>query len=162
MMDSHVESPGLVNGVVAPGQNGQPAPALVTLQPVAMPSQEESPQASIRIGALLSAFRRRWFIAICLGLITSTAAATGVWFSIPDTYTAFSELMVTPQDGFLWKPSEMRQESVSLRVFKQTNMRLAKYPFVLTAAIREREIGQLPTLANKVDPVGWLEIGRLV
>ncbi len=156
-MDSTVESYGPVNGVVAPGQAGQPAPALVTLQPVAMPQQEQPQQASIRMGALLSAFRRRWFVAICLGLIASVAAATGVWFSVPDTYTAFAEMMVTPQNRFLFSDREMRKQSVPLSVYKQTNMRLAKYPFVLTAAIRKPEIAQSPTLAGKVDQVGWLE-----
>ncbi|MBX3436935.1 MAG: hypothetical protein KF861_05560, partial [Planctomycetaceae bacterium] len=156
MINSSVEPQGFTNGLVVPGQSAPPGATLVALHPVG-PQQEDQQQPTIRVGALLAAFRRRWFVAIFLGLLVSATAAATVWHVIPDTYTAFSVLLVDPDSQFLYTSNETRQEAIPLEVYIQTGMVLAKFPFVLTAALRDPAVAQLPTIKEQVDPVKWLE-----
>ncbi|MGD9857901.1 MAG: hypothetical protein AB7U20_23400, partial [Planctomycetaceae bacterium] len=157
MMNSSVEPQGYTNGMLAPSQMGQPAPTLVTLQPVSMPQDDQQQQMSLRVRALLSAFRRRWFVAMFLGLTLSSLAAAGVWYAIPDTYTAYSEMLVDPSNRFLYDARATGEQQVALNVYKQTRIRLAKFPFVLTAALRDPQVAQSRTVKNQPNPIQWLE-----
>src|SRR5262245_56911887 len=40
------------------------------------------------LAGLLQAIRRRWRLALLLGLVLSPAVAAGVWFSMPERHTA--------------------------------------------------------------------------
>ena len=66
---------------------------------------------------------RRWFIALSLGLILGCSAAVGVWYSVPETYTAFAELTLPPGENFFYSSRETR---VNLTTYRQTMSRLAK------------------------------------
>src|SRR6516165_5003249 len=59
---------------------GGPPPALVS-----------APNA----GKLLLALRRRWFLALSVGLLCAPAVAAGVWFLRPITFTARTTLRVS-------------------------------------------------------------------
>ncbi|MEW4527073.1 polysaccharide biosynthesis tyrosine autokinase [Maioricimonas sp. JC845] len=135
-------------------------PAYVPQQPVQVvggaPAAEEQQESGIQVSAVLAAFRRRWFTAISLGVILGAAAAATVWYVTPVTYTSYAELQfdMTP---FYFGSRETGESDDDLRSFKGTMMRLAKYPFVLVAALREPGVHQCPTIREKRDPEAWLE-----
>ncbi len=143
-----------INGT---SQNGQvPQQTVVTLQPVGLPAPADSQQSSIRLRAILGALRRRWFVAATLGILLSTSAAAGVWYSIPDTYEAFAELIIDPEDTFIYSSRDTRERHEPLAVYKQTKVRLATYPFVLTAALRDEDVARCQTIRSQEHPEDWL------
>ncbi|QDU36102.1 Tyrosine-protein kinase YwqD [Maioricimonas rarisocia] len=137
-----------------------PVPAHAPPQPVQVmggnPAGEEQQEGGIQISAVLAAFRRRWFTAISLGLVLGAAAAATVWYVTPVTYTSYAELQfdLTP---FYFGDRETGEANGDLRSFKGTMMRLATYPFVLVAALREPGVHQCPTIREQRDPEAWLE-----
>jgi capsular exopolysaccharide synthesis family protein len=125
----------------------RPAP-----EPAALAAPTES---MLSLNAILSSFRRRWFSAVGLGLIAGALAAAAVWTLVPVRYTAFAELrMKEVADKVLFDTAE---KQAAFRTYKQTQMRMATSPFVLSAALGKPEMANLKTFATKSDPVHWLE-----
>ncbi len=123
--------------------------------PVPAPLQNSGSQA-LDPKALLAAFRRRWLISTTLGLLLGAIAAGTVYQLFPDApFTAFAELHVKEvPEKILFSTAE---EVSAFTTYKQTQMRLVLSPFVLAAALRNPEIGNLATVKAEPYPVQWLE-----
>lgn len=148
-MESHTNGTPFSNGY-------PPQQTIVSLQPVDPTRAPESQQSPIRLKAMLAALRRRWFVATTLGILLSTSAAAAVWYSIPDTYEAFAELIIDPGDTFIHGSRETREYNEPLNVYKQTKIRLATYSYVLTAALRDENVANCPTIRAQKHPEDWL------
>lgn len=105
--------------------------------------------------ALLKALRRRWMLALPLGLFLGLAAATAVWFVIPPSkYTASARLFV-PQAAprFLYQTKETSSE---YHLFRQTQAVRIRSQRVLGTALRRPEVQELDEFAKHEDPEDWL------
>lgn len=155
------------NGTIQGPQSGDDRPtAAGTLVPVA-PARTDlmlAPQAGyanpvvttpVDQKAIIASVRRRWFPAVSLGLAVAVVAAGGVWMALPLTYTAYAELRVhsvTPKVVF--DAHESRQQ---FEVYRQTQSRMIKSPFVLSAALRDPKLAKLSIIRDEPHPVDWLE-----
>ena len=115
-----------------------------------------SPAVAIDPKAILSSVRRRWFLALSLGLFTGGVAAGIAWFAIPDSYVAFSEIKIlaTPKKLLF---ETMTDRGMTFNIFRQSQMRQLTGPFVLQAAMREKDIAGLEILKDEPHPQEWLE-----
>ena len=117
-------------------------------------SSERPKEIGLDIWELLRSFRRRWLLCLLLGLPLGAAAAIGAYLVLPAPYVAESEVyMKSFEDNLIFDTKE-RQANFSVR--KQTHLRLVTSRPVLTAALRQPEVAQLPTLTTKSEPVEWL------
>jgi capsular exopolysaccharide synthesis family protein len=112
--------------------------------------------AGIDQRALLGALRRQWFPAVSVGLITGLIAAGVAWAVVPITYTAYSELLVKSVPTRLIFDN-MQESRAQFEVYRQTQSRMVKSPFVLSAALRDPEIARLNILRDEPYPFEWLE-----
>jgi capsular exopolysaccharide synthesis family protein len=105
--------------------------------------------------AVLASVRRRWFPALSLGLVAGICAAGITWLVVPLTYTAYSELYIASNRATLgvFKP----HESERFEVYRQTQTKMIKSPFVLNAAVRDEELAKLSILMDEPHPIDWLE-----
>lgn len=124
----------------------------------ALPSQQApatTESDSIDTKAMLSALRRKWFVASFLGVLFGGAAAVGAWQYLPAPFRAFSELRISSVgQKILFSTAEAQS---NFGTYKQTQAKLITSPYVLNTALRDPAIAALPILAEKAHPSDWLE-----
>ncbi len=119
------------------------------------PCRAPSAGQELTLPALLKAFRRRWLVAICLGIIAAATAATATWLWLPAKYTAFAMLRLAAAEPRLVFP-QSPDAKVDLITYQRTQASLIKSPLVINAALREPRIAQLSLVGGRLDPVHWL------
>ncbi|HEV3165109.1 MAG TPA: Wzz/FepE/Etk N-terminal domain-containing protein, partial [Isosphaeraceae bacterium] len=124
----------------------------VSNRPPARPPALSSPPDAL---GLLKALRRRWPWALFGGLLSALVAGAGAsLFMPPMKYKARSMIYVSSQ-----RPKEIfdTRESVSdYKTFQETQTILVTSHTVLSAALKNPAIAQLPATLQQEDPVAWL------
>ena len=117
-------------------------PALVTKPPDAL--------------ELLKALRRRWPLALALGLLCGGLAAAAAWFVVPTAkYETRAMLSVSQTPPRIIFPTQEVQSDFS--IYKETQLALIKSPIVLNRALKDVKVRNLPQVTSQADPVAWLE-----
>lgn len=178
MMQPNQESSHYRNGNSGPATNTNGTGTLVPAQhamtefdananPVA-PAGGGDGGAQIEPKALLNAFRRRWFMAVTVGLLCGTLAATTVYLLVPPNYVAEStiEIQSTPPQLL----TSVQSGYQNFETFKKTQMYKAISRLVLDTALNEqvnnehlkkqgyKSIDDLPLLRSQLDltKIDWL------
>lgn len=143
---------------LAPVPAGYPTTEIVPHPgaPSSPPALASTPDAL----SLLKALRRRWMLALGLGLLLAGTAGPAAWFLVPKSkYTAKASLfvMANPRRVELGGPGDRTE----LGTYQRTMVALLKDPFVLADAINKPEVASLPTIKELdrrgTDPEEWLE-----
>ena len=111
---------------------------------------------AVPIQALLSSLRRRWKVAIPLGLCLAVAGATLGWIAFVPKYTASAYLRLNANERQLIFATA-DQSGGDFKLYKNTQQQLMKTPFVLNAALRDEKVASLPELQKEADPMSWLQ-----
>src|SRR5262245_3933738 len=98
------------------------------LQPHALIPTETSPPSVLTAPptplSLLVALRRRWFVALILGLIAGAAAAAAAWYVSPISWRANTRLQImTIRPSFLFDTPESR---IDFANYQRSQAALAK------------------------------------
>jgi capsular exopolysaccharide synthesis family protein len=101
--------------------------------------------------AVLRGIARRWRTAVGLGLLTAGIVGTTVWFTVPPPVPTASVQLYMPQ-----RPQGKLGEHPDPPLERATQVELIKSKFVLSAALRTKDVGDLPVLKEQDDPVAWL------
>ncbi len=106
---------------------------------------------------LLHAVRRRWTLALGLGLLVSGLVCGLVWYLVPVRYEAYATVKVSNE-----RPSVFDQQHITrpddFKIFKATQQQLVTSNLVMNAVLRDRSINQLSTFRElSEDPVIWLQ-----
>ena len=109
----------------------------------------------------LHALRRRWLLALCMGLVVGGASAVALWYYFPESSSATALFQVANEEESLIF-NTMPKTLASFDVLKKTQLALLKSNFVLTAAIRPADISSLSVLAGEKDQVEWLQDNLVV
>jgi capsular exopolysaccharide synthesis family protein len=155
----------LVGGPQQPGDalmvqsNGAPSSALA-IPGLPAPATQDVLRGGMDANSFLHALRRRWLLALCMGLVMGSAAAIGVWFLFPESSSATALFQVATEQESLFKANQ--QNLQSFEILKKTQLALLKSNFVLTAAIRNPKVGGLSALAGESEPVEWLQENLVV
>jgi capsular exopolysaccharide synthesis family protein len=129
-------------------------PRAVRVQPhgtAAAPSQ----RSQTTLLDLLAALRRRWLLALSLGLLLGLPVAAGLWFFSSNAYTARTLLHVDSQQPILIK--ETPEARVDFAHYQRTQLALVKNRNVLKAALKNPKVQGLDLVQRQLDPVTWLE-----
>ena len=113
------------------------------------------------IEALLTAFRRRWALAVLLGVAGAVAGAGLAWKLVPPSkYTARSLIRVAttpPKIVF-----DTHEAGTNYFTYQRTQVTLVKSRLVINSAIRDPKVAALATVKEQADPVEWLEKALMV
>lgn len=105
---------------------------------------------------LLHAVRRRWTLAIGLGVLASSIVLALLWFLIPVKYEAFALLKVAAKT-----PSVLDKNAggdAEFLVFKRTQVQLILSGVVLQRTVSEPDIARLSLIKeHDDDPASWLK-----
>ncbi len=115
------------------------------------PALSQAPDAL----ALLHALRRRWKLAAALSVVTAIVATTATYLGLPKTkYTSRATLHVSTTPKYIiFDPKERLAD---YRTYQRTQVAMAKSQLVLTDALNDPRIANLPTLREQTGSVEWL------
>jgi capsular exopolysaccharide synthesis family protein len=105
--------------------------------------------------SLYKALKYRWVLAVFVGLVLGSAAATATWLLLPAKYTAFALLQVASAEQSLLPDN--RSQLDPDRAFENTQVALIKSRPIILAALRRPKVGDLGIVREKTDPATWLE-----
>lgn len=146
---------GSANGMLAPIDNRLPAVPTVgwSYGPPAKPEILKSKPNPVE---LMHAARRRWPLAIGLGLAVGGTAAALLWYFLPVRYEAFALLKVAERPPAVLDKSATAAEEFA--VFKRTQVQLILSNLVLQGTLRDSTINRLETLKEHTDDqIAWLK-----
>ena len=136
----------------SPQPDSQPDTMLVPRSEY-LPSQSTSPldfedgapqRPSSLLFSYLHALRRRWFLALSLGIIVAAVASTAVWFTNRDKFTAkFQFRVLVSPESVLFNDSRAGDRN-EYGIYKNTQKLYIKSDYVLTAALRDQRVSRLP------------------
>lgn len=103
---------------------------------------------------LLKALRRRWRLAIGLGLLLAVAAGPVVWFIVPRAkYTATATLQIaTKPKRIMFEPQESLAD---YRTYQKTQQEIVKNRKILVDALAR--LNGLETIKEQIDAEEWLQ-----
>ena len=122
------------------------------------------PAAPVSVGlnmrALLHSFRRRSFVALVMGLVTASLVMWVVWMFVPVQSVVEAWFLCKAEQPVLIEApaaEQSRRNTNEFDVFRRTQMAMIQTPLVLAAAVRPREISELPVIKAEKDPVMYLQ-----
>ena len=132
---------------------GQLAPPSTLGWPHAEPMRPEILTAKPSPAQLMHALRRRWWLAVGIGVLVSAAFAGMAWMLVPINYEASALLHVAEKEKNIIG-SQKPDDYIN---YKRGQTTIIKDSFVLSAALLDPDISSLKTIQeHKEDPVGWL------
>lgn len=109
------------------------------------------------LAAYLHAFRRRWFVAISLGLLCGAAAAAAVWVTNEEQFTALVRFRVAASpESLIFDSDRGRGGRDDYQIYKNTQQQLIRTDYVIKAALRPDNVNKLPIVREQEDPDRWL------
>ncbi|MEO1496604.1 MAG: polysaccharide biosynthesis tyrosine autokinase [Planctomycetota bacterium] len=131
-------------------------PLAASLGGMATPAKDVIKGGMDRSG-LFHALRRRWLLATCMSTLTAVAAAAGLYLLFPETYAAKAYYKVA-SDPVTLVDSRAANQTRDFDIFRSTQIASIKSPYVLSAALRNTNIGSLSLFPQNPgdDKVMWL------
>ncbi|MEX0611475.1 MAG: polysaccharide biosynthesis tyrosine autokinase [Pirellulales bacterium] len=103
----------------------------------------------------LHALRRRWLLALGIGLVMAGGAASVLWFLFPESSSATALFQVANEQQSI--VFDVNQSNQNFDILKKTQLALLRSYFVLYAAVRDPGMSSLSVFAKQGDPVEWLQ-----
>ncbi len=118
-------------------------------------AQAGSSAGGLNIIGVLKGVRRRWFLALSLGLLFGVTAAAAAWILFPPSkYVARTRLQVQPTQALLFADAH---RGSGFTDFQRHHSALVKSRLVLNGALNEPKVKELPIIRRELEPVDWLE-----
>ncbi len=135
--------------------NGAPTtPLAITGTP--LPAAQSVLRGGMDANTFLHALRRRWVLAVGMGLVIAAAAAITLWFVFPESSSATALFEVRQEQDSIVRDAVQRSTQ-DFEILKKTQLALLKSKFLLTAAIRDPGVASLSILAGERDKEEWLQ-----
>jgi capsular exopolysaccharide synthesis family protein len=137
------------------GTNG--AHGAMVLRSAMLPSESgtSGDSGSVNPRAVLSALRRRWFLAVSIGTVLGAVAAAAAWKLIPAPYTAYSEIYIRQVDPKIL--TSVDDNTARFETYKQSMMYRVRSPMVLVAALRDPNVARTSIIRAQDEPDEYLK-----
>jgi succinoglycan biosynthesis transport protein ExoP len=135
--------------------NGAPTTPLA-ITGASLPSTHGVLRGGMDANTFLHALRRRWILAVGMGLVIGAAAAVGLWFGFPESSSATALFEVRQEEDSIVHDA-IHHSTQDFEILKKTQLALLKSKFLLTAAIRDPGVASLSILAGERDKEEWLQ-----
>jgi len=132
---------------------GRPHPALRHAAAVPPPALSAGPDAM----SLLKAVRRRWLLALSLGILAAGGAFIAIMILMPTKYTAFSTLQISADPKSLMGRQDYRNDFAIAQ--KTLASRFKGRDILLKALVQDqvRDLGIVRRFPNTLATISWLE-----
>jgi capsular polysaccharide biosynthesis protein len=135
--------------------NGAPQMPLI-MSGGPMPPAHDVLRGGMDANSFLNALRRRWILALGMGLIAGIGTAIALWFIFPESSSATALFEVRNKQESIVR--EGNQSTVQdFEILKKTQLAVLRSKFLLTAALRNPSVAALSILADESDKEEWLQ-----
>ncbi|TWT37355.1 Tyrosine-protein kinase YwqD [Posidoniimonas corsicana] len=117
-------------------------PALAVGSPYAPAATQDVIKGGMDASTLMHAFRRRWLLALGMGLLAGVVGAGVLWFLFPESATAFRYFKVDASETPIIE-SSLNANRGDFDIYRQTQVVLIKSMRVLDSALRSGDLGDL-------------------
>jgi capsular exopolysaccharide synthesis family protein len=107
----------------------------------------------------LHALRRRWPVAVVLGVFCAAMAGSAAWFLRTPKYTAVALVQIAAAEQRVLPGLAGQAGQSSFEIYKGTQQQLVTSEVVLVAALRKADVAKLAVIQREQregDPVTWL------
>jgi capsular exopolysaccharide synthesis family protein len=111
---------------------------------------------------LFHALRRRWILALGMGLVAAAAASITLWFLFPVSSSAEIQFRVASEEPSILFDNRRLASPQAFDILKKTQLALIKNQWLLQAALRPPSVSSLSALAGQRDKVQWLQENLIV
>lgn len=127
--------------------------------PMAYPVKPEILDAAPTLMTMWAALRRRWALALGLGIMLSVAGMLLTMFFVPIEYTAVARLRVSQKaESILPTNGPRTDHTKEWPAYRETQRALVKSQFVLLAALRKNDLMQMAMIREQGnDYIAWLQ-----
>src|SRR3954451_20534187 len=138
--------------------NGAPSQHLSVTAAPTQPSQSAPNvlRGGMDANTFLHALRRRWVLALSMGLVIGASAALALWLFFPESSSATALFEVRIKQESIMRDAN-QQSTQDYEILKKTQLALLKSKFLLTSALRNPSIAALSILAGERDKEEWLQ-----
>jgi polysaccharide biosynthesis transport protein len=105
--------------------------------------------------AILHALRRRWPLALVLGVLAAAVAAPLGYYLLPEKHTANTLLYVQAREPSILFPGQ--EVAYAFANYQRAQTAMVKSRMVLNAALRQLQAKDLRLVREKTDALQWLE-----
>jgi capsular exopolysaccharide synthesis family protein len=137
------------HGEAAIRVSAAPLPAMAR-QGAMVPSTASGPDTL----TLLKALKRRWAVALLLGIMAAAAAGAAAWFLMSPRFTVTAQLLVSAEKPKI-VPRGPQERDTSPAIVR-TQVASIKRRDVLNAALKREEVKPLRIVRDQPDPILWL------
>ncbi|HZY87031.1 MAG TPA: hypothetical protein VFE78_19505 [Gemmataceae bacterium] len=114
-----------------------------------------APLPALNALTLLLALRQRWKLALLLGLLAAASASASAWYLAPrPTYKARAMVHLSSTPERILRQGHDAGPDFSF--FQKTQLTVVKSQLVLKAALKQPQVAELSTVAEKPSPLEWL------
>jgi len=149
MVDSQPSQAALV-----PHTNGM-APSLIYPANQGAAPATDVLRGGMDANSFVNCLRRRWLLALCMGLVMGVTTAGTLWFLFPESSMAQALFNVSSQEQSILG-NTTRTAGKDFDILQRTQLAYLKSYFVIQAALRTPGMESLGVLAGEPDKVQWL------
>jgi polysaccharide biosynthesis transport protein len=106
--------------------------------------------------SLLRAYKRRWPLAAGIGILAGLAAMAAAWTMIPQKGEVYAYIQVLRNPETMMRDVRVPDGNEFITI-RNTAIEMMKSKMLLTRALRDPAIAQLPVVRKQQDPVDWLK-----
>lgn len=123
------------------------------------PTPTTPPAGGVNASAVLHGIRRWWKIALPVGVIVSAVGGVAGWVLMVPQYTADAYVQVSSDnDRLVFETADnVSKGATAFTMFQNTQQQMMVNPLVLTAALRDPAVADLPEILSQPDPIAWLQ-----
>lgn len=149
--NSKFDGPETSNGVILP----HPEKRVVVTRPI---KEIDDDAPNVKIGAILNSVRRSWKLAFPVAVCLASVGAIVGWFLMVPKYSASAYLKVDADvRPLIFETADSASGGISYRLYQNTQKQLLVTPFVVNAALRDKNASSLAIVRSLPDPVAWLQ-----
>jgi len=148
------QHPGDALMVQSNGAPQQQQPLAITGSP--LPSTQSVLRGSMDANTFLHALRRRWLLALGMGLVVGAILGIALWILFPESSSATAYFEVRMKQESIVHDA-IQQSTQDFEILKKTQLAKLKTKFLLTSALRDPGISSLSILAGVRDKEEWLQ-----
>jgi capsular exopolysaccharide synthesis family protein len=141
-------------------ENAAPGGGAIIPAPPAAPGLAPQPGAAPASGkpsllGLFLAFRRRWALVVTVGAVLAAAAAAAAWFNSPSTHAGRTLLEVSSVTPRFFV--DVSTGGGGFDGYQRAQVAMVRSRLVLTSALRDPKVAELPVVRQQANPLTWLE-----
>jgi polysaccharide biosynthesis transport protein len=123
--------------------------------PMYAPVWQDQSASGMSVTKMLHSFRRRWLLAIFIGLLLGIPAALATWLIFPKQFEVQAMLQFRSMDKL---QGDVSYESIEAeRRWRETQLHLIRSTMLLTRTIGEPKVANLSLIRNEDEPIYFLQ-----